>query len=423
MSTATRGDRRFWDVDAQTMPRDRLRELQDAGVRELVRRTLEAPVPLFGGKLTEAGIDSSDDVGGVDDLAGIPTTVKQDLRDSEREHPPFGGYRFSGPERCARLGTSTGTTGTPTIVLWTRHDLELEYDSAARMFWRNGFRPGMVATHAHPAYLYGGGPLMSGAIEHFGMLNLWVPPPDTDELAEQGARLWARVRPDVSFVAFSLDRYREVADRHGLTLELPSYRLGGGGGPGLPLMTAGIECYAYAAGPCDESPGGHVHEDRVVVQAVDPATGRDVPDGQWGNLVVTTLGRDNALLRYDLEEACAVVRDPCPCGETTVRAFWGGRFKDLLQCQGKRFFVHELEAALRAVPEVARPALVFQAVRPAGDAALRVRVESAEVSPDEVAARVRSSISSALGVVAEVDVLERGTLLRSGYKAVHVVDE
>jgi phenylacetate-CoA ligase len=414
--------RRFWDADAQTMPRDRLRELQDNRVRELMQRIFEVPVPLFRRKLAERGIASADDVGGVDDLSRIPTTVKQDLRDSEAECPPFGDYRFSPPKACARLGTSTGTTGTPTIVLWTRRDLVVEYDSAARMFWRNGFRPGMVATHAHPGYLYGGGPLLSGAIEHFGMLNVWVPPPDTNELAEQGVRMRARVRPQVSFVVFSLDRYREVADQHRLALELPEYRLGGGGGPGLPLMTAGIECYAYAAGPCDQNPGGHVHEDRVVVQAIDPATGADVPNGEWGNLVVTTLHRDNALLRYDLEEACAIERDVCPCGETTIRAFWGGRFKDLLQCQGKRFFVHDLEAALRTVPEVARPALTFQAVRPGRDAALRLRIESAETNTDEVAARVGAAIRAALGVVVEVEVLERGSLPRSGYKAVQVVD-
>ena len=79
------------------------------------------------------------------------------------------------------------------------------------------------------------------------------------------------------------------------------------------------------------------HEDWAVVQAVDPATGEEVPDGEWGDLVVTTLDRDNGLLRYDLEEACAIMREPCPCGETTIRGLWGGRFKDLIAVQGKRF--------------------------------------------------------------------------------------
>ena len=68
-------------------------------------------------------------------------------------------------------------------------------------------------------------------------------------------------------------------------------------------MTCGAEAYAYAGGPGPQCSGGHLHEDWGVIQAVDPDTGLDVPDGQWGNLVVTTLDRDNGLLRYDLEEA------------------------------------------------------------------------------------------------------------------------
>ena len=86
-----------------------------------------------------------------------------------------------------------------------------------------------------------------------------------------------------------------------------------------------------------------------MVQAVDPATGLEVPDGEWGNLTVTTLDRDNCLLRYDLEEACAILREPCPCGETSIRGLWGGRFKDLLECQGTRFQANEVEGVLRGI--------------------------------------------------------------------------
>src|ERR1044071_8639976 len=209
------------------------------------------------------------------------------------------------------------------------------------------------------------------------MLNVWGAPPGTQEAAEQGLKMWQRVPPDVSMVAFSLGRFHEVASKLGMEVGLPPFKFGGGGGRGLQIMTAGLECYSYLGGPCGESPGGHVHEDWAVVQAIDPDTGRDVPDGEWGNLVVTTLGRDNGLLRYDLEEAAMLVRDPCPCGETTIRGFWGGRFKALLLAQGKRFFIADVEAALRAVDAVAKPSLEYQVVKPVGEGPLRVRVESA----------------------------------------------
>jgi phenylacetate-CoA ligase len=415
----------FWDPARQTMSRDELRSVQDERLRDMIRKIFERPVPLFRRKLIDAGIGGPDDVKSVDDLARIPLTIKQDLRDSEAADPPFGDYRFTPASACVRLGQSTGTTGTPTLSLFTRHDIWIEYESAARNWWRNGWRPGQVVTHAHPAYLYGGGVMLSGSLEYFGMLNVWVAPPDTDELAEQGLKMWQRVPPDVSMVAFSLGRFHEVAAKLEMDVALPAFRMGGGGGKGLPLMTAGLECYAYVGGPCADGPGAHVHEDWAVVQAVDPATGAEVPDGEWGDLVVTTLDRDNGLLRYDLEEAAMIVRDPCPCGETTIRGFWGGRFKDLLLSQGKRFFVADVENALRGVAEVATPALEYQVVKPAadGEGALTVRVELAgDTDRADVARRCSSAVRDALGIETVMEILDRDTLPRSGYKATRLVD-
>lgn len=420
-------DQRFWDPDVQTMPREELAGLQLSRLQELVDKVLRNPVPLFERKLRQAGVERAEDIGSLDDINSIPTTVKQELRDAEAQQPPFGDYRFTDPRECVRLGTSTGTTGTPTIALFTRHDIWLEYESAARVWWRNGWRPGQVVTHAHPAYLYGGGAMLSGSLEYFGALNMWVSPPDTDELAEQAIKMWQRLTPDVSMVAFNLGRFQEVAAKMGLDLTndvgLPGFQLKGFGERGLPMMTAGLECYAYAAGPCGADPGGHIHEDWAIVQALDPKTGRDVPDGEWGNLVVTTLDRDNGLLRYDLEEAIALVREPCPCGETTIRGFWGGRFKDFLDCQGKYFQVNEVESALRQVDVVTAPSLEYVVVRPTDPTALlRVRVELLEGDADLARARCIESIKQRVGVDADVEMVERESLARSGYKTVRLVE-
>jgi phenylacetate-CoA ligase len=284
----------------------------------------------------------------------------------------------------------------------------------------------MIATHAHPAYLYGGGVMLSGTYEYFGFVNLWVPPPDTDALAEQGIRTWMRFKPDVPFVGFSLGRYFEVSAKLGLDprkdvgLQIPSI---GGGGKGMPLITSGIECYGYLGSPCKQSPGAHLNEDWAVVQAVDPATGREVPDGEWGNLVVTTLDRDNGMLRYDLEEACALVREPCACGETTIRGFWGGRFKDLLSCQGKRFQASEVEAALRVVRSVSEPSLEWAVVRPRPeDQHLIVRVEQGSGDAEGAAQACVDALRKKLGVAAQVEIVPRGSFARSGYKTNRILD-
>jgi phenylacetate-CoA ligase len=427
-------DQQHWDPEVQTMARDRRRGLQLTRLRTLVGRALEGGAPLFRRKLDAAGVTSPADLGDLADLDSIPVTRKQELRDSEAEHPPLGDYRFTPLSSCVRLGQSTGTTGTPTLTLLTRHDLWVEYESAARNWWRNGWRPGQVATHCHPAYLYGGGALLSGSLEYFGFLTMWVAPPDSDEIAEQGIRAWQRIHPDVQLVALSQHRFQEVAAKLGVDLAadcgFPDLHLGGFGRGLLPLMPAGFECYAYLGGPDGACDGAHLHEDWAIVQAIDPATGREVPEEQWGNLVVSTLDRDNGLLRYDLEEAAMLESGDCPLGETSRRGFWGGRFKDLLSCQGVHFQVSDLERAVGSVAELRTPTLEFVVVNPRGTAdPLRVR---AEVGADlagadsavrgELAGRVRAAVHEALGIEPAVEVVDRGTLPRSGYKRTRVVD-
>lgn len=421
-----------WDPEVQTMDPERRRDLQLERLRTLVTRSLEMPVPLFARKLTSAGITTAADITSLDDIDEIPLTRKQDLRDSEAEHPPMGDYRFTELSDCIRIGQSTGTSGTPTVTMFTRHDLWIEYESAARNWWRNGWRPGQIVTHCHPAYLYGGGLMLSGTLEYFGFLNLWVPPPDTDEIAEEGIRIWQRIHPDVQMVALSQHRFQEVAAKLGLDLAedcgLPQFQMGGFGRGLMPLMTAGFECYGFLGGSNDVSDGAHIHEDWAIAQAIDPETGREVPEGQWGNLVVTTLDRDNGLLRYDLEEAAMFDLAPCPSGETTKRGFWGGRFRDFLSCQSVHFQVNDLEKAITAAaPDACDPTLEFVVVNPAGTHdPLVVRIEAragADVrDKGDLEGRVRAGIKEALGIEAAVEVLDREALPRSGYKLKRLVD-
>lgn len=421
-------EQRFWDPDAQTMDSGKRRALQDQRVHDVVERALLSPVPFFARKLKDVGVTDPRDISTVEDLAGIPVTVKQELRDAEQAVPPVGDYRFTELSKCVRMGTSTGTTGIPTIRLWTRHDLWVEYESAARHWWRNGWRPGMSITHAHPGYLYGGGLLLQGAYEYFGFLAIWVPPPETDELAEQGIRTWMRMRPDIPFGHYSVGRFCEVATKLGLDpfgdvgLEQSHYP---GPGADAPLTSGGSECYAFVSSPCHVSPGGHVNEDWVVMEAIDQDTGKPVPDGEWGSLTLTTLDRDNPLLRYDLEEAVKLLREPCPCGETTVRALWGGRVAHLLHAQGHHFQVADVERALLTIPEVSTPSLEFVVVRPNGDdAPVVVRVERGEsrVDADGLRTRCETAIADGANVRATVELIPRGSLPRSGYKAARLVD-
>ena len=119
MTARPPADRRYYDPHIQTMPLERVRALQAERLARQLDRVWATPVPFFRRKLEAAGLRRAD-LRGLDDLAAIPTTVKSELRQSEEEHPPFGDYRGAPASAAVRLGASTGTSGRPTLILWTR---------------------------------------------------------------------------------------------------------------------------------------------------------------------------------------------------------------------------------------------------------------------------------------------------------------
>ena len=181
-------------------------------MREAVHRAAE--LPFWRSKL-EAGGVAADDVKTVDDLLRIPRTVKDDLRADQAATPPFGTYQRR--DGAIRMGTTTGTTGTPTLIMWTRRDLEVEHEGAARMFWRYGTRPGQLVVHSHPLGIYGGGAILTGALEAFGALVAPVGSPTSKDDAEKTVRMFQLLKPDM-YMMFDTTQlvYWETAERMGL---------------------------------------------------------------------------------------------------------------------------------------------------------------------------------------------------------------
>jgi phenylacetate-CoA ligase len=406
--------------DIQTLPLHELRMLQELRLHALMVRAFE--VPFFRSRLEGAGI-GPDDVKTLDDLQRVPRITKQDLRDSEDASPPLGDYRGASVERSVRLSTSTGTTGRPTITLFTAHDLSVEYDAACRSFGRQGYEPGDVVTHAHPGGLNGGQALLGGALEAYGCLNVPVGPPASKADAERAIGLWRELRPDrYEMFGPALHTFWEAAKEMGLDPaadlnmpppgELPPWR----------TVSAGLECFAFLGSACEEMNGAHVCEDEAVVEAIHPVSGEAVPDGERGHLVVTTLTKDNFLLRYDLEDLVRLDRSPCPCGETHLRAFWDGRSKDVVRAGDRELLPMDVWLVLREIEEVARPAVEYQLVRTSDTSVLRARVETPEPSAASEQ-RVTSVLEERLGVPVRVELLPAGALPRPAYKPAPVVDE
>ena len=406
--------------DVQSLPREEVLLLQGQRLRELFGRAYE--VPFFKRLLEGAGI-GPDDIKTPEDLLRVPRITKQDLRDSEDAAPPLGDYRGAPVERCIRLSTSTGTTGRPTISLFTPHDLAVEYDAAGRSFARQGYTPGEIVTHAHPGGLNGGQALLGGALEAYGCLNVPVGPPMSKADAERAIALWRELRPHrYEMFGPALHTFWETAKEMGLDpaadlgmpppAELPPWR----------TVSAGLECFAFLGSACEEMNGAHVCEDEAVVEAVDPETGEPVPDGERGHLVVTTLTKHNFLIRYDLEDLVRLDRSPCPCGETHLRAFWDGRAKDIVEAAGRSVLPMDAWLVLRTIEEVAEPAVEYQLVRTSDTSVLRVRVEAPSPS-SALEQRVAATLEDRLAVPVRLELLAAGALPRPAYKPTPVVDE
>ncbi len=419
-------DRRYYDPDVQTMPRERLRVLQAQRLVRQLDRIWETPVPFFRRKLEAAGL-RKDDVRGLDDLRAIPTTVKAELRRSEEEHPPFGDYRGAPPSAAVRLGASTGTSGRPTLILWTRKDLEVDHAASARGRWRWGLRPGMTLANAHPFGMNAGGWHFSHGVEALGVLNVPSGPPVGEAHVQDVLAVWRRLRPDMYRLFGNVaTTYAEAARARGLDPARDLNLTVAGDHPSEQylMVSSGLEALPLLGSACDERQGAHLAEDLAIVEVIDRRAGRALGHGARGNLVVTVLEKDNFLLRYDLEDVVRLNEDACPCGETHRRLFYEGRVRDLVPVGDHEVLPIDVALVLYGFPEVSSPSAEYQIVRPAVPATLlHVRCElgpGIEAAP--IAARIAERMRERIGVPARVELVPRGGLPRFAYKAARVVD-
>jgi phenylacetate-CoA ligase len=309
-----------------------------------------------------------------------------------------------------RLATSTGTTGKPTIALWTANDLELDFELSARASWRIGLRPGMVVVNAHPGYLNGGETFIYGDCQHMGMLPIALGPPESIEQAARALRAIEGL-PVHHWRLFpaALQRFREAAAQQGIAIDLPP---AGNIGPAAQSdkMSAGQECISVLGGTCQTGRGAHLAEDYAVVEVLDVDTLEPVPEGQRGVLVVTSLGRDNPMIRYSVGDVVRIASDPCPCGETSRRGFYEGRRQDIVWVAGRMILPLDVWFELPVDAE-------YGLVRRAGAERLTVRIEH-EPAPDLV-----SRLEARTGVSVDVERVPEGALPRASYKPTRIIDE
>ena len=424
----------IWDP-VETISRDEMAALQAERLRDCLAR-LAARVPFYREKLGAMGI-APEDVRSPDDLAGLPFTVNQDLRDNY----PYG--LFAVPmDDVVRLHASSGTSGKMTVVGYTANDIDMWADLAARALTTAGVNRDDVI---HVAYGYG---LFTGGLGfHYGgeRLGATVVPASTVnarrqiELVQDFGATVLCCTP--SFSLFIREQAEQIEG------DLSKLRLGVfGAEPWSEEMRSEIEerfditaldIYGLSEviGPavameCQCKQGLHVAEDHFIPEVIDPSTGEPLADGEVGELVFTCVTKEALpLLRYRTGDLAMLNHEPCLCGRTTTRMSKPlGRADDMLIIRGINVFPAQIEAELLRTDglEPHYELLLERGELRMDD--LTVRVEASEElyrdSDDAYAAgrKLMMALQSRLGVGCRVEVLAPRQLPRSEGKAVRIVD-
>ena len=419
-------------------PVGELREVQSARLREVTRLAYER-VAFYRQRMDDLGV-TPQDIRSIDDVVKLPMTLKVDLRDTY----PTG--LFAAPQsEIVRLHASSGTTGKPIVVAYTRGDVDLWKDGVLRALLAYGMHEGDILQNSYGYGLFTGGLGLHYGAEALGATVIPASGGNTDRqimlLKDFGV---TAISCTPSYFLHLLDRAGELdVDFRKLPLRMGIF----GAEPWTDGMrrrieeAAGIRAFdiyglTEIAGPgvggeCQHQNGLHIFEDHFYPEIIDPETLQPLPDGAEGELVLTTLSkRGMPMLRYRTRDITSLINEPCPCGRTIRRiARISHRSDDMFIIRGVNVFPSQIETALMAV-EGALPHYQIILTRQRDLDQIEVCVE---VTPDVLSDRVGAmevlqnklarQIERTIGLRAEVRLVEPHSVARSEGKAKRVLDQ
>lgn len=428
----------IWNDDFETLPREAIESLQLRRLQQTMERVY-ATVPFYRETLTAMGIKPSD-IKQLKDIQRLPFTLKGDMRDNY----PYG--LFAVPlEQIVRIHASSGTTGKPTVVGYTKRDIETWTELMARSFYAAGAHKGDVIHNAYGYGLFTGGlgahygaerigasviPMSGGntkkqlmIMQDFGSTVLTCTPSYSLFLAEVAAEEGIDIRKlklKVGILGAEpwSEKMRQEIEAKLNIKAIDIYGLSEIMGPGV-----GIECI-------EAQNGLHVWEDHFILEIIDPDTCEVLPEGEKGELVITTITKEGIpLLRYRTRDITRLNRQPCLCGRTHVRIErLSGRSDDMLIIRGVNVFPSQIESVLFNVKGI-EPHYQLLIDREGNLDTLEVQVEvneqtfSDEVRKlQELSYVIQKQIKDLLGVTCKVRLVEPKTLARSEGKARRVID-
>ena len=381
----------FFNPDIETMPRQELEQLQLERLKSTVKHCMYSP--FYQEKFKELGI-TPDDIKTLDDVRKLPFTTKEDLR----ENYPFG-ICCVPIKDCVRLHSSSGTTGNPTVVLHTQKDLDEWANAVARCLWMVGSRPEDIFQNSAGYGMFTAGLGFQYGAEKVGMLTVPAAAGNTTRqikfikdfgtsvlhaIPSYASRIYEVMKEEgvdprkdtklrvlcIGAEPHSEEQRKRIEENLGVKA-YNSYGISEMMGPGV-------------AFECQEQNGLHIWEDYFIVEIIDPVTLEPLPDGELGELVLTTINREGMpLLRYRTRDLTRIISGDCPCGRTHKRlARLQGRSDDMIILKGVNIFPIQIEKILLKFKELSTDYLITLESQKNGDT-MTIDVELSHLFTDD----------------------------------------
>lgn len=427
----------FYDEKIETMPVEEVKKLQLAKLKKAVEYAYNNS-KFYKNMFDKNGLKPSD-IQTLDDIRKIPFTVKTDLRDNY----PYG-LNAVPMEDIARIHASSGTSGKPTVVTYTKNDLEMWSECMARLITMAGVTKKDVVQISFGYGLFTGALGLHQGMEKVGATVIPASSGNTERqimlLKDLGATVLVATPSYALYIA-------EMIEKMGLDINDFKLRVGLFGSEASSvemhnelerrLHVLSTDNYGLSeiigpgvAGECTYKQGLHVNEDYFFVEILNPETFEPVPDGEYGELVITALSKEAMpILRYRTKDITRIIPGTCPCGRTMRRLDkFQGRTDDMLVIRGVNVFPSQIEGVLMDIPEVGSSYEIVVTRENYMDK-LEVSVEVADSGLldnykklEELRAKIRHNLKTVLQIDAVVKLVEPLTLKRYEGKAKRVTD-
>ena len=428
----------IWNEKIECASREEMRNMQSVRLKDTVQRIYHA-VPSYRKKMQERGL-TPHDINSIEDLQKLPFTTKADLRDNY----PFGLFTVPMSE-IVRLHASSGTTGKPTVVGYTRKDIQMWSEVVSRSLCMAGVHHHDIVQIAYGYGLFTGGLGLHYGTENLGASVIPISGGNSSKQIQLMEDFGSSVLCCTPSYALNL---AEVMKDMGVKPENLKLRVGiFGAEPWTEAMRKEIETklgikaidiygLSEIVGPgvsceCEHQCGMHINEDHFLPEIIDPETLEPVPVGGMGELVFTTITKEGIpLIRYRTRDLTRLIDETCTCGRTLIRMVkCKGRSDDMLIIRGVNVFPSQIETVLLQMSEVEpHYLLIVEREGTLDTVTLMVEVQEQFFSDEvrklqELRMKITRQLESVLGISVNVKLVEPKTIERTAGKAQRVIDK